>query len=1133
MGPREPQQFFGVATAGAQNEGDITNNDWHVFTTNQAIVARVLALTVEGRVLGWGRTPILNLLPAGEAVRHRDLDIVAADVERAAAIGCNAYRFSVEWSRVEPAKAPLVAADEPFAYTTSFPGQGHCARVLYRALDGRIHEIASVDPTVAWQDVDLTREAGGVVAAGEPFAYTTSFPGQGHCARVLYRALDGRIHEIASVDPTVAWQDVDLTREAGGVVAAGEPFAYTTSFPGQGHCARVLYRALDGRIHEIASVDPTVAWQDVDLTREAGGVVAAGEPFAYTTSFPGQGHCARVLYRALDGRIHEIASVDPTVAWQDVDLTREAGGVVAAGEPFAYTTSFPGQGHCARVLYRALDGRIHEIASVDPTVAWQDVDLTREAGGVVAAGEPFAYTTSFPGQGHCARVLYRALDGRIHEIASVDPTVAWQDVDLTREAGGVVAAGEPFAYTTSFPGQGHCARVLYRALDGRIHEIASVDPTVAWQDVDLSAVVLDNAATAALEAYYVPLLRLLRAQKLEPIITLSHFALPQWVLTPPEQLPPPLDPPVVPDDPEFMASLRGWENSETVDRFVAFVTRVVNRLKEEGVRYWITLNEPVGLVAAGYVGGVHPPGFTGKGDRAKAAYFNLLRAHVRAYDTIKRLQPEAQVSIAHNMMFFKRPHNPGLSGNHVAAGEQMKYFYNDHFLRSITSGTVDTDFDRNRAREDRRPAERSDEFFGIPAADWRPKLDFIGINYYRSVYPYHFVPVALSTDFVGGQFDLDMHLSPDPHHLLLDVGWEIYPEGLYLLLKELHAEYGLPILISENGAGEAEERYRTPYTVAHLEAIERARAEGVGVLGYLHWTLVDNWEWQFQYEPKSRFGLLRVDRDVADPTGRKRLPRRMTDAALALQYAASEGASAARDRFGSITPSGRFVVNPVKSPGALWRGAPPDGPELALYLAPVSGAARWLGMIFDYSARRWVRLDEIIWDRARRKLSLFHEAKANVPSRRYEATVRGNRLSGIFRERGRRRRWQVDRVLPHGVWTTDLPFGPVTLSAIGKWEDRAVREVEVWTGRVTTPSPGTIFDAVDHAVPVDVTWNGVTLMISGSIPHHTTLNLHPVRLSAGLTRTLMTGSVVEAGRYPGLTDGMTWHATRLDDGIPF
>ncbi|MGS0684537.1 PASTA domain-containing protein [Nakamurella sp. GG22] len=373
-------------------------------------------------------------------------------------------------------------AGDPVAFTTEFPGQGLCMRVVYRGTDGRLHEIASTDPGGGvFGHADLTLLAGAPLAAGDPVAFTTEFPGQGLCMRVVYRGTDGRLHEIASTDPGGGvFGHADLTLLAGAPLAAGDPVAFTTEFPGQGLCMRVVYRGTDGRLHEIASTDPGGGvFGHADLTLLAGAPLAAGDPVAFTTEFPGQGLCMRVVYRGTDGRLHEIASTDPGGGvFGHADLTLLAGAPLAAGDPVAFTTEFPGQGLCMRVVYRGTDGRLHEIASTDPGGGvFGHADLTLLAGAPLAAGDPVAFTTEFPGQGLCMRVVYRGTDGRLHEIASTDPGGGvFGHADLTLLAGAPLAAGDPVAFTTEFPGQGLCMRVVYRGTDGRLHEIASTDP---------------------------------------------------------------------------------------------------------------------------------------------------------------------------------------------------------------------------------------------------------------------------------------------------------------------------------------------------------------------------------------------------------------------------------------------------------------------------------------------------------------------------------------------------------------------------------------------------------------------------------------------------------------------------------
>jgi hypothetical protein len=117
--PFPPGFLFGVATAAMQNEGGITNNDWHAFATDPVIKKWVKIIT--GKEGGHAA----DLIPPGEAVRHGDLSVLGADLDRAASLGVNAYRFSVEWSRLVPprsgtaATSPMPTSIPPPSTTTT------------------------------------------------------------------------------------------------------------------------------------------------------------------------------------------------------------------------------------------------------------------------------------------------------------------------------------------------------------------------------------------------------------------------------------------------------------------------------------------------------------------------------------------------------------------------------------------------------------------------------------------------------------------------------------------------------------------------------------------------------------------------------------------------------------------------------------------------------------------------------------------------------------------------------------------------------------------------------------------------------------------------------------------------------
>src|SRR5579859_3432479 len=313
----------------------------------------------------------------------------------------------------------------------------------------------------------------------------------------------------------------------------------------------------------------------------------------------------------------------------------------------------------------------------------------------------------------------------------------------------------------------------------------------------------------ALTEYYVPLVRTLVAEGIEPFITLHHMSLPSWVLTPPTANKPLLrffGPRVASRaDPAFQSSLRGWENPGTIDKFLDVVHLVVKTLKEEGVHYWFTFDEPVASqIGIGYLAGIWPPGFSLSGETARQVYFNVLRAHVRIYDLIKSLDSTAHVGVSHALFYCKPSTGFSLSSKRLAT-KQVDYFYNEHLLNTLTSGRVDIAIHHKEAR---RVYQESSQFFGIDPAQWKPKLDFIGLNYYRGVYVYPELPTALLALYDGGAFTENLTGGYEPHGLLNDLGWEVYPDGLYQLLTRLHIRYRLPLLVAENGMAEATDHNR-------------------------------------------------------------------------------------------------------------------------------------------------------------------------------------------------------------------------------------------------------------------------------------------------------------------------------------
>jgi beta-glucosidase len=151
--------------------------------------------------------------------------------------------------------------------------------------------------------------------------------------------------------------------------------------------------------------------------------------------------------------------------------------------------------------------------------------------------------------------------------------------------------------------------------------------------------------------------------------------------------------------------------------------------------------------------------------------------------------------------------------------------------------------------------------FALIGRSPRRWLDFIGVNYYNRTLV-RWAPRGRA--ILLGEDD-DRPRNGEARRFS-DIGWEVWPEGLGATLRAM-AAYGLPLLVTENGIATTDEDLRVEYLVSHLREVARATAAGVPVAGYLHWSLIDNYEWTLGFAP--RFGLCAVDRATQARTPRR------------------------------------------------------------------------------------------------------------------------------------------------------------------------------------------------------------------------------------------------------------------------
>jgi beta-glucosidase/6-phospho-beta-glucosidase/beta-galactosidase len=353
-------------------------------------------------------------------------------------------------------------------------------------------------------------------------------------------------------------------------------------------------------------------------------------------------------------------------------------------------------------------------------------------------------------------------------------------------------------------------------------------------------------------------------------------------------------------------------------------------------------------------------------------------------------------------------------GINEVARRFFEYFYHEHILNALILGQVDLELSLGNAG---RRVVGIPEFIagsqtlthGVPVPNIpnTSRVDFLGINYYRTVFIYEDFLFASRVPYAGGVFTDDLRMTEEARILVNDLGWGMYPEGLGEIVTRIHLRYSqpsqpLPIIISENGCPESADKLRAPYTVAHLEALDRALQQNdpvLGpprVLGYIHWTLADNYEWQHGYEENSRFGLFTVDRQPPND-------RRITEGALAFHVLArSRDPAVAREKFGSIDPTLPQIVKPSASPGRQWRGGLGSEPA-RLWLTSIAPDSIQ-GLMYYPDRKQWVRVDDVNYDPATRAIRLSHLRVGGTPARTFEATV-------------------TDTALDNGTCTDFLGFG--------------------------------------------------------------------------------------------------------------
>lgn len=343
--------------------------------------------------------------------------------------------------------------------------------------------------------------------------------------------------------------------------------------------------------------------------------------------------------------------------------------------------------------------------------------------------------------------------------------------------------------------------------------------SIEWARIEPECGVYDEKEIA----HYRKVLECCRANGIEPIVTMHHFTSPKWLI-----------------------ANGGWENEATIEAFATYCRYVAEQLGDL-MHYVCTINEAnmglqVAAIAERYkrqmakraqetsgteanVEGTVQVGMnfneimenmqkqkeeyrelfgtdlpqTFVSGRTKDGDILVMRAHQAAKKVMKEVKPELQIGLTLSLHDIQAQ-----EGGEAAAEKEWEEEFS-HYL----------------------PYIKEDDFFGLQ-------------NYTRSLMG----PDGILPNPKGAE--------------VTQMDYEFYPQALEHVIRRVHQELDIPIMITENGIATSDDRRRVAFIREALKGVENCVTDGIPVLGYMHWSLLDNFEWQKGFS--MTFGLIAVDR---------------------------------------------------------------------------------------------------------------------------------------------------------------------------------------------------------------------------------------------------------------------------------
>lgn len=310
---------------------------------------------------------------------------------------------------------------------------------------------------------------------------------------------------------------------------------------------------------------------------------------------------------------------------------------------------------------------------------------------------------------------------------------------------------------------------------------------------------------------------------IEPMITIYHWDLPLWV-----------------------ENEGGWLSGKIVSLFTEYTRVLVDEFSDR-VKWWMTINEPVCFIKCGYVSGIFAP-YKKKPHMLSRLTRNCMLAHGMA---IKTIRERARQRVMVGAAFSTGAYIP-LDDSPETVEKARDLTFNKGEGLAVNRWWMDPILLGRPVRMGIHSSKKKDmKIIHQP-------LDFLGLNIYQ---PFEYV-------------NPDGSINKGTKHLKRNtMDWICDGRCLYWDVKFLYERYSIPIMITENGYsgndtvgadGRVLDPEREAFMTDFISALKRVNDEGVPILGYQHWSVIDNFEWTAGYAP--RFGLIHVDYETQKRT---------------------------------------------------------------------------------------------------------------------------------------------------------------------------------------------------------------------------------------------------------------------------